>query len=555
MGDPIQHGKGFRQGDPLSPLLFVLAIDPLHHILEKITTQGHLHPLRGDTATLRASLYADDAAVFIKPIKEDIRVFASTLDAFGEVTGLVTNCNKSLVAPIRCAGLDLHDILQHFPAKLTPFPMTYLGLPLSVTRLKTVHFMPLEDKIARKLAPWIGQLMAAPGRTVLVKAVLTAIVIYTATSLVLPAEVMKRIDGLRRAFLWAGCDKVTGGKCKINWERVCRPKIMGGLGVLNLGKFASALRLRWLWFEWATPAKPWLGLGTPCDEDDRNLFAAATTVKVGNGNKACFWKSSWLDGLRPMDIAPSIFKITKRKDCTVREAITDNFWISQIKFTEGITPSHIHEFVTLWEKLNGIILDQHTPDRITWKFTNNGSFSTSSAYKMQFEGRTTTPLLKTVWKIWATPKCKFFAWLIIHNRVWTADRLQRRGWPNCGLCPLCNRVQESTAHLFFQCRFSLAVWNSVKAKIGLLDITTTDWVHMVSVKEWWSKLTLARSPNRKGLASLLMIVSWELWKERNSRVFRNVSAPSTIVVGKIMDEARMWASAGAKGLDVILTRE
>ena len=99
--------------------------------------------------------------------------------------------------------------------------MTYLGLPLSMSRLKAIHFLPLEDKVARKLAPWTGQLMATPGRAVLVKAVLTSITIYSITSLVLPVVVLKRIDALRWAFLWAGCDKVTGGKCKINWEQVC----------------------------------------------------------------------------------------------------------------------------------------------------------------------------------------------------------------------------------------------------------------------------------------------------------------------------------------------
>jgi hypothetical protein len=129
VGDPIRHGKGLRQGDPLSPLLFVLAIDPLHHILNKATSQGKLQPIRRNTATLRASLYADDAAIFVKPIKEDVSFFASTLDAFGEVTGLVTNCNKSLVAPIRCDGLDLSDVLQHFRQfwsrrSSTPWPST-----------------------------------------------------------------------------------------------------------------------------------------------------------------------------------------------------------------------------------------------------------------------------------------------------------------------------------------------------------------------------------------------------------------------------------------------
>ena len=97
-GDPIKHGRGLRQGDPLSPLLFVLAIDPLHHILCKATAQGRIHKVRGRVPTVRTSLYADDAAIFMKPKKEDINFLATTLAQFGCVTGLVTNCTKSQVA-------------------------------------------------------------------------------------------------------------------------------------------------------------------------------------------------------------------------------------------------------------------------------------------------------------------------------------------------------------------------------------------------------------------------------------------------------------------------
>jgi mannosylglycoprotein endo-beta-mannosidase len=90
-GTPITHGRGLRQGDPLSPLLFVIAIDPLTQILEHATTLGLIHKLRGRGNILRTSLYADDAAVFVAPFKEDIQNLASILNGFGEVTDLCTN--------------------------------------------------------------------------------------------------------------------------------------------------------------------------------------------------------------------------------------------------------------------------------------------------------------------------------------------------------------------------------------------------------------------------------------------------------------------------------
>jgi hypothetical protein len=72
-GEPIVHGRGLQQGDPLSPLLLVLAIDPITQILEEATHVGLLHKLRGRGVILRTSLYADDAAMFVAPFKDVIQ--------------------------------------------------------------------------------------------------------------------------------------------------------------------------------------------------------------------------------------------------------------------------------------------------------------------------------------------------------------------------------------------------------------------------------------------------------------------------------------------------
>ena len=115
--EPIAHGCGLRQGDPLSPLLFVLAIDPLLRLLSAATDMGLLSKIRGRAARFRASLYADNAAIFIRPDKDDFKNLTQLLYNFGEASGLNTNLAKMIVTPISCEGIDLQALLAGLPIK------------------------------------------------------------------------------------------------------------------------------------------------------------------------------------------------------------------------------------------------------------------------------------------------------------------------------------------------------------------------------------------------------------------------------------------------------
>ena len=163
-------------------------------------------------------------------------------------------------------------------------------------------------------------------------------------------------------------------------------------------------------------------------------------------------------------------------------------------------------------KLENVHLAPDEPDSIVWKLSNNGCYSAKSAYMAQFISLTSSVMPTLVWKPWAPPKCKLFAWLVLQNRIWTADRLERRGWDNCGRCKLCNRVQESAAHILFQCSFSSRVWIVVKSWLGMHDIFPSDWRIIPTVKDWWEEVIHGVSQHGKALASLAMLVSWELWK-------------------------------------------
>ena len=255
--------------------------------------------------------------------------------------------------------------------------------------------------------------------------------------------------------------------------------------------------------EWKDPTKPWIGMDTPCTDEDRDLFAAATTVTVGNGRTARFWNSSWPNGLRPRDIAPDIFVLSKKKNCSVQQALSNNTWISHIDISNGLTLDHVQQFAHLWEKVAQVTLAEDMEDSIIWKFTKDGSYSASSAYKAQFEGLTTSAMALSVWKVWAPPRCKFFAWLALQNRIWTSDRLLRRGWPNCGLCPLCKQSQESAAHLLFQCRFTLRVWNDILPWLGMHHITPSTWMTRASVRECGMVTFRCSSLGRFGWSAML----------------------------------------------------
>jgi hypothetical protein len=172
----------------------------------------------------------------------------------------------------------------------------------------------------------------------------------------------------------------------------------------------------------------------------------------------------------------------------VCKALDEDFWVSKINTQEGLSVDHIQQFYKLWEMLANVLLDNESEDSITWKFTNNGCYSAKSAYNMQFLGLTTSTMPTFVWKSWAPQKCKTFTWLILQNRVWTADRLEKRGRPNCGLCKLCNQVQESTAPIFYHCRFTIRVWTVIISWLGLHEMDTQDWHAIESVKDWWAQV-------------------------------------------------------------------
>lgn len=256
-GRPIDAARGLRQGDPLSPMIFILAMDVLHRLMTHAANQNLLQPIGHRSISHQCSLYADDVILFISPIDQDLAVTTGILDIFGMAMGLRTNMAKCTITPIACSEEDITRTQSYLPYQLEGFPITYLGIPLTTNRLRKGELEPLVDKVRRRIPMWKAKIMNKTGCLELVKSTMSVIPIYTMVVIKMPAWAINAIAKYRRGFFWAGETSAPGGKCTLSWQCITRPSEVGGLGIPDLRTMGAALHLRWQWLKRTDDTRPW----------------------------------------------------------------------------------------------------------------------------------------------------------------------------------------------------------------------------------------------------------------------------------------------------------
>jgi hypothetical protein len=200
-GERICHVRGLHQGDPLSPMLFLLVMEILSALIRKVDDWALREPLRARSIQHRAPLYADDLILFVSPSSRGLHLTKSLLSLFEWASGLGYNFAKCQMAPIRCGDDHLALASTEFPCQMVDFPIKHLGIPLSVIKLPKVAFQTLVDQANDNLPTWKGRLMRHSGRLILIKSTLQVIPIYVSISLELPPWVIKALEKIFIAFL------------------------------------------------------------------------------------------------------------------------------------------------------------------------------------------------------------------------------------------------------------------------------------------------------------------------------------------------------------------
>jgi hypothetical protein len=188
------------QGNPLSPMLFLLAMEPLHRLFKRAQDLNLLDSVVKSCKVYIIPLYVDDAALLIRPSEKDLLITNHILDIFVEASGLVTNLNKTEFYPIQCNNIDL-DFLTSRNYALSSFPCKYLGFPLHYRKPSKAMVEVVIQKIGNRLPEWKRGLVSYPGRESLVKVVLSSIPTYFLTVFKMRKCAISRIDKYRRSFL------------------------------------------------------------------------------------------------------------------------------------------------------------------------------------------------------------------------------------------------------------------------------------------------------------------------------------------------------------------
>jgi hypothetical protein len=161
------------------------------------------------------------------------------------VSGLKINLGKSKLVPIGEVD-DVESLAHILGCRIGSLPMSYLGLPLGALFKSLSIWNGVIEKVERRLASWKKLYLSKGGRVTLIHSTLSSIPTYFLSLFLIPVSVAKKLERLQREFLWSGLGDETKFHL-VNWNRVCSPIKVGGLGVRNIIKFNQALLGKWLW--------------------------------------------------------------------------------------------------------------------------------------------------------------------------------------------------------------------------------------------------------------------------------------------------------------------
>lgn len=476
-------GRGLRQGDPISPYIYILCAEGLSAIIRRNEEVGLLHGCRiaRGAPVISHLLFADDCYFFFNATGSEAGVMKSILTRYADISGQVINLNKSTITFSSNTKEEARKIVyDQLGVSEVQNPGKYLGLPMRIGRKKVSEFGFLVDRIEQKLQTWNKHNISKAGKLTLLKTAAQSIPNFWMNLLLIPLDICDTIEKKMNAFWWLNGGR-SGGIKWLSWDKLCEVKETGGLGVKKLREFNISMLAKQAW-RLVTNTNPLVTefmksryypktdfLNATMEENPsyvwRSIMAAQGIItqgcrkKIGDGKGTRVWQIPWLPCVQNGYLTTGMHEELQHVTVNSLMEVNNRKWDEEV--LQDLFNARDKELI-----LQVPIPIRGGDDTWFWLMDDKGSFTVKSCYR-SLRGESECQergFWNKLWNLKLPGKIINFLWRACRNVLPTTSALSKKRIDVPANCSWCHQYEEDAMHTLFNCCFAREVWEGIGGK-------------------------------------------------------------------------------------------